>query len=50
MQNELEKLLELPAIKINFKDDQVKFMLENIGDSNPQLRDDIIYTLFARVF
>lgn len=50
MQNELEKLLELPAIKINFKDDQVKFMLENIGDPNPQLRDDIIYTLFARGF
>ena len=50
MQKELEKLVNLNSGKITFKDSQIDYMLQNIGNLNPHLRDNVIYTLFSRGF
>ena len=50
MQKELEKLVNLNSGKITFKDSQIDYMLQNIGNIDPHLRDDVVYTLFARGF
>ena len=50
MQKELEKLANLDSGKITFKDSQIDYMLQNIGNIDPHLRDDVVYTLFARGF
>ena len=36
--------------KISFNTQQIDFMLQNIGNTNSYLRDDLIYNLFARGF
>ena len=50
MQEELEKMVQLESGKLSFTDNQIDFMLHNIGNLDPYLRDDIVYTLFARCF
>ena len=50
MQKGLEKLVNLDSGKITFKDSQIDYMLQNIGNIDPHLRDDVVYTLFARGF
>ena len=50
LQKELEKLVNLDSGKITFDDSQIDYMLQNIGNLDPHLRDDVVYTLFARGF
>lgn len=50
MIKELEVLLKAPAQKLDFTNKQVDFMLKNIGNTNPYIRDNLIYTLFATGF
>ena len=50
MQEELEKMVQLESGKLSFTDNQIDFMLQNIGNLDPYLRDDVVYTLFARGF
>ena len=46
MQNELEKLVDLPEGKLVFTNEQIQFLLDNIGNLNPHIRDNLVYTLF----
>lgn len=50
MIEELEALLKTPAQKLDFTNKQVEFMLKNIGNTNPYIRDNLVYTLFATGF
>ncbi len=50
MQEELEKMVQLESGKLSFTDNQIDFMLQNIGNLDPYLRDDVVYTLLARGF
>jgi len=50
MQNELEELINQDSGKITFDASQIDYMLQNIGNLDPHLRDDVVYTLFARGF
>lgn len=50
MYADLEKLDKLPEGNLFFTDRQITFMQDHIGDLNPYLRDDLIYTLFFRGF
>ena len=50
MQNELKKLVDLPEGKLVFTNEQIQFLLDNIGNLNPHIRDNLVYTLFARGF
>lgn len=50
MIEKLEALLNTSAPKINFTNKQVDFMLKNIGNTNPYIRDNLVYTLFATGF
>ncbi|MBI0092154.1 DUF2785 domain-containing protein [Lactobacillus sp. M0403] len=50
MQNELEQLVALPEGKLVFTNEQIQFLLDNIGNLNPHIRDNLVYTLFARGF
>ncbi|WEV36365.1 hypothetical protein [Lactobacillus sp. ESL0677] len=50
MQTELEQMVNLTKDKLTFSTLQINFMLNNIGNVDSHLRDDIIYTLFARGF
>lgn len=38
------------ATDLHFTDDQVATMLAHVGDPDPTIRDDTVYTLFARGF
>lgn len=48
MKNHLEQVLA--ADTIQFKEEELTFMLANIGSVDPELRDGIIYSLFYRGF
>ncbi|WP_257607423.1 DUF2785 domain-containing protein [Weissella sagaensis] len=50
MIEELEALLKTPATKLDFTNNQVDFMLKNIGNTNPYIRDNLVYTLFTTGF
>lgn len=50
MIEELEALLKTPAQKLDFTNKQVEFMLKNIENTNPYIRDNLVYTLFATGF
>ena len=50
MQNELGQLVALPEGKLVFTNEQIQFLLDNIGNLNPHIRDNLVYTLFARGF
>lgn len=50
MQAELEKLNHLPVGSLSFNDQQITFMQNNVGNLDPYLRDDLIYSLFSRGF
>lgn len=50
MQTELEKLLHLPVGTLSFNDQQITFMQNNVGNLDPYLRDNLIYSLFSRGF
>lgn len=50
MKHTLNKLVNLPQGKLNFTNEQVNLLLDNIGNLNPTVRDDLVYTLFARGF
>lgn len=50
MKHTLNKLVNLPQGKLNFTNEQVNLLLDNIGNLNPTIRDDLVYTLFARGF
>lgn len=50
MENTLRKLINLPQGKLNFTNAEVNLLLNNIGNLNPTIRDDLVYTLFARGF
>ncbi|MFC6260112.1 DUF2785 domain-containing protein [Levilactobacillus fujinensis] len=43
---ELQQLAKAPAL--SFTDDQVQLLLAHVGDLDPTIRDDTVYTLFAR--
>jgi len=47
MIEELEALLKTPAQELYFTNNQVDFMLKNIGNTNPYVRDNLVYMLFA---
>ncbi|MEB3362734.1 hypothetical protein SDC49_00645 [Lactobacillus sp. R2/2] len=49
MQEELEKMVQLESGKLSFTDNQIDFMLQNIGNLDPYLRDDVVYTLLPEV-
>ncbi|WEV40882.1 DUF2785 domain-containing protein [Lactobacillus sp. ESL0681] len=48
MINELEQLLQAPTASFQINENQLNFMLTNLGNPDSHLRDDLIYTLFAR--
>lgn len=50
MQTELEYMVNSTKGKLTFSTLQIDFMLNNIGNTDSHLRDDVIYTLFARGF
>lgn len=50
MQNELEQLVDLPEGKLVFTNEQIQFLLDNIGNLNPHIRDNLVYILFSRGF
>lgn len=50
MKHTLNKLVNLPQGKLNFTNEQVNLLLDNIGNLNPTIRNDLVYTLFARGF
>ncbi|MDV7757897.1 DUF2785 domain-containing protein [Liquorilactobacillus mali] len=50
MKQELKKLLKLPEGSLNFKDSTVTYMMDNLGNVDSELRDKLIYSLFARGF
>lgn len=50
MKHSLEKLVRCPEGELKFTDNQVQLLLGNIGNLDPVIRDDLVYTLFARGF
>ena len=50
MKEQLTDLTKRPTGFLRFADQQIIFMLENIGSADPVLRDQLIFTLFARGF
>ncbi|WP_204121656.1 MULTISPECIES: DUF2785 domain-containing protein [Levilactobacillus] len=44
----LRQLVDAP--KLSFTDDQVQLLLAHVGDLDPTIRDDTVFTLFARGF
>lgn len=50
MQNEQEELINQYSGKITFDDNQIDYMRQNIGNLDPHIRDNVVYTLIARVF
>ncbi|QYH51805.1 DUF2785 domain-containing protein [Liquorilactobacillus hordei] len=50
MKKELRKLIDLPEGNLSFKDKTVMYMMNNLGNVDPELRDTLIYSLFARGF
>lgn len=50
MQDKLEKMVQLESGKLSFTDNQIDFMLQNIGNLDPYLRDDVVYTFFPPGF
>lgn len=50
MKHNLEKLVNCPEGELKFTDNQVQLLLGNIGNLNPVIRDDLVYTLLARGF
>ncbi len=50
MKKELRRLLELTEGNLSFKDKTVVYMMNNLGNVDPELRDNLIYSLFARGF
>lgn len=50
MIQELQALLKVSAQKLYFTNNQVDFMLKNIGNTDPYIRDNLVYMLFATGF
>ncbi|BDR60921.1 DUF2785 domain-containing protein [Lactobacillus xylocopicola] len=50
MQTAIEQLAQSSDQDLRFTDAQVNFMLKNVGNLDPHLRDKLVYTLFARGF
>ena len=50
LKEQLTDLTKRPNGFLRFSDQQITFMLKNIGSADPVLRDQLVFTLFARGF